>query len=216
MFQGLTIYGLSLSIHHHNGHLRQRWVFDTTHSLRLKATVISAQLRQNEPHKKITAGMEIKVYRTLHLFAAQHVCSWGAEGKRAFAVCSNSRQLCAESEDVFLQVRSWVFFFFFFNCSQRQNKQRKMLTASCLNVPEGSGAKQARMSAHIFEDSNPCLRTTPCMFFLRLRDSLVLTYTDVASPNILSFNQQASRPLSPTGVDYGLADLLKVPRCQSL
>lgn len=102
--------------------------------------------------------MAIKVFATLQLFAAQHVCSrGGVEGKRASAVCSNPRQLHAESEDVFLQVRSHVLFFFFLSlsdCSQRQNKQRKMLTASYLNVPEGSGAKQAQMSAHISEDSS--------------------------------------------------------------
>lgn len=55
-----------------------------------------------------------------------------------------------------------------------------MLTTSYLNVPEGFAAKLAQMSAHIFEDSSHMfthysLRVPPPP----LRDSLVLTYTDV-------------------------------------
>lgn len=41
-----------------------------------------------------------------------------------------------------------------------------MLLASYLNVPEGFAAKQAQMSAHVFEDRNHMLTHYSCMVFL--------------------------------------------------
>lgn len=172
--------------------------------------------------------MGIKVFPTLHLFAAQHVCSGRWLGGRVALRCLFQS----------LSAARWKWrcfpagaipggFFFFLLRLQSKTKQTEedavRLTASYLNVPEGSAAKQAKLRClHTsLKTAITCLPLPLACSFSLLSDLLVLSYTDVAGSsfkaraNIQTFNQQASRPLSPTAVDYGLADLLKLPWCQS-
>lgn len=174
--------------------------------------------------------MGIKVFPTLHLFAAQHVCSggclrgWG--GAPLFVPIPVSCTLKVKMFSCRCDP-GWVFLFFFLLRLQSKTKQTEedavRLTASYLNVPEGSAAKQAKLRClHTsLKTAITCLPLPLACSFSLLSDPLVLSYTDVAGAsfkaraNIQTFNQQASRPLSPTAVDYGLADLLKLPWCQS-
>lgn len=130
--------------------------------------------------------MAIKVFPALHLFAAQHVCSWGAEGKRAAAVCSNPCQLHAEKEDVFLQVRSRVLFCFFFFILRLQSKTKqtqedanrllsKCARGLCRQTSSDVCTRLWRQQSHVYT-------LLLASSFSQFRDSLVLTYTDVAPP----------------------------------
>lgn len=119
----------------------------------------------------------------------------------------------------------WVFFFPSLIAVKDKTNRGRCCTANRLLSKCARGlccqTSEAQMSAHIFETAITCLPLPLACSFSLLSDPLVLSYTDVAGSsfkaraNIQTFNQQASRPLSPTAVDYGLADLLKLPWCQS-